>query len=360
MPDFLKNSTAPVTARVLYQGAPRSDAAVTVSVWDPSGTEIVTNQTASYVLGSEGLYRHTMSATLTNKVGAYRARWNVTVAGSALEFETIFTVGYAPFGAITVADVRRFVMRLGLDDQEEAPVASASLTTIVCPSLSAYPDDHFKGWSVYVAGGAGQGVERRISGFTSSTGTLTVPAMPSPPDGTSVIELSRFFSASRVNEAVRQAQLEASPRVLLPVTNESIVVGSTTQTEYDVPVGLVMIHDITVLDATGAVSSHLAPKDWKLIPGSRKLVVPVQATGSVLRIQGSARPGDALFDSSYVEAPFSYLVNKASAILLRAKAGGPSVDPDATLQRSMVFENLAMGALGRAGQRVPANSRAVE
>jgi hypothetical protein len=125
--------------------------------------------------------------------------------------------------------VVKLTLEMLQDVVEEFTASSASSTTVVAPASSAASDsdDTYNNMWVYVYQDTGAGGERRISDYTGSTRTVTVPvAWGTSPDSTSEVLISRDYRPSLVFRVVQDVIRELTSSIRTPITDTSLVVGN--------------------------------------------------------------------------------------------------------------------------------------
>jgi hypothetical protein len=80
--------------------------------------------------------------------------------------------------------------------QATGTATSATTSTLLDTAKRKETDDYWKGGTIEIMAGTGVGQKRDITGFTSSTSTITVtPNFTTTPDSTSVYRVVRSFTA---------------------------------------------------------------------------------------------------------------------------------------------------------------------
>ena len=108
--------------------------------------------------------------------------------------------------------------------------AIAANTSIVSTNLAQYDggaDDYFKPWFAYITDKANAGVERQVSAYTSSTGTLTVRGANLTTDGANLatVRLGRYPRSNKV-KAINRAIEEIYPALHKKIDNQTLVGGN--------------------------------------------------------------------------------------------------------------------------------------
>ena len=112
-------------------------------------------------------------------------------------------------------------------------------TTLVDSALSAYGDNYFGGANnsryVYITSGDAEGEERIISGFTSSSGTITVSAAFSAQIVSDVTYEIHSYSIGDKKRAINLALWDAFPYYYKLVEDTSLEPQGADDNEYDIP-----------------------------------------------------------------------------------------------------------------------------
>lgn len=101
---------------------------------------------------------------------------------------------------------------------------AAGGTTIVDTALQGYEDDTFLNWWAMCTSGTNSGEVRRVSSFTSSSGTVTVGTAFGAQVATSVTYELMRINPTWMNLAISRAAEELYPHLYLPIRDETLVV----------------------------------------------------------------------------------------------------------------------------------------
>lgn len=130
--------------------------------------------------------------------------------------------------AITLATIDQRLME-AMGDYLEFTVttAIAASTSVISTTLKQFDystDDFFNNWWLYITDKANAGVERRISDYTSSTGTLTVYGanLTSDVANLATCQLSRYRRTDRV-KAINDSLREIYPNLHKRVDNRILI-----------------------------------------------------------------------------------------------------------------------------------------
>ena len=134
--------------------------------------------------------------------------------------------------ATTLATLRQRLLESISDFIEvEVTTAIAAGTSVVSTNLKEYDggaDDYFNGRYVYIKDYKNAGVERQVSDYVSSTGTLTVRGANLTSDGTdkATIWVCRHSVLQRVDKAINRAIEEIYPALHRSIDDLSLVTGN--------------------------------------------------------------------------------------------------------------------------------------
>jgi hypothetical protein len=363
MIDFTPGSTAKITQYFELDGAPLSAATVTVTVTNPSGTEIVSS--AACTEFNYGYYYYSINSSLTSSVGTYTCNWTAVKAGTTITRTTIFNVGYEPIYNTSLADIRHMVSRLveGKESFYKGIANATSNATTIVDASRVEPDDHFKGMWVYLYNGTGVGQERRIVNSDSSSGSLSVlPVLNPSPDSTTRYEIHREFRVEDYNDAVKLAHMEVMKWVLIPIKSQPIALASG-QYEYDIPAGFSHVYEVQV-EATTGKYTKVTPACWGVIANDRKLtlhsnIVDVYS-GYNIRLLGLRSANIPNLDGDMIDVNPEYLVHKAAAILCSSRIKSAEASPAGWQVKYQLNEVKAEAMKTQMNKSLPHNAKRVE
>ena len=149
----------------------------------------------------------------------------------------------AAFQSRTREQIRRSVAA----NLDQSPASSAtgtgSSTTIVDASTMGGDDEYNGGWIIFTSG-ANDGVIRRVTDYTSSTGTFTFKPAAGSTSSDDTYEYWRAeYPPDRIHEFINQAITQRTPRGL--VINEDISNhGHIRDSRYDIPTAMAAISQV--------------------------------------------------------------------------------------------------------------------
>jgi hypothetical protein len=124
---------------------------------------------------------------------------------------------------------------------------SGSTTTAVDATLFG-GDDEYNGYYIRITSGTYDGTTRRISDYTSSTGTMTFAAVAGTIAGSVTYELwENGFDPDVIDEYINQSMWEITGRVYDPVENLGLHT-DRINARWEIPSGIEMIQDIYYRD----------------------------------------------------------------------------------------------------------------
>lgn len=183
--------TAGETAKLVVQvqdadGAPVNTATVTLNVYNPSGSKVVTAQAMTYITDSNGLYYY--NYTIPATIGVYV--YDTTASYSGQSGYSSHTFHVAQFAeditsiksTITTLSANMDIL-LGAFISASSTVNDAGATTTsFITNLTNATDNFYKNAVLTFTSGTLNGQTRRISAYSGSTKTITLsPALTSVP-----------------------------------------------------------------------------------------------------------------------------------------------------------------------------------
>lgn len=170
----------------LQNGVVINDATVTIDIFNPSGTKIVTEQSMSYLSGSSGIYRYSYTVPATS--GSYLYTVNATSDGQTGYGAANFQVGVTDTNITDIQD-RVTSLQTNVDLLLGAFIAANSSINDSDPTASSFVtnlsnevDDFYKNSVLTFTSGALNNQTRRISAYDGTTKEITLsPALTSAP-----------------------------------------------------------------------------------------------------------------------------------------------------------------------------------
>lgn len=197
----------------LANGQVIDDATVRIDIFNPAGTKIVTNQTMSYLSGSNGVYRY--SYTIPEANGSYLYTVNATSDGKVGYGASNFEVGTTDSD---ILDIQSKVTSLqsNIDILLGAFISATSAINDSSPTSSGFitnltntTDDFYKNSVLTFTSGNLNNQTRRISGYDGSTKRITLsPNLTSAPSNGSTFTIVK--QNVYVEEQVGNLQLDVT------------------------------------------------------------------------------------------------------------------------------------------------------
>lgn len=230
-------------------------------------------------------------------------------------------------------------------------------------------------------GAAPLGEERFITDWVQSTGTGTVhdnfSAAPASGDTYGIFS---EYTWDEVVEAINMAiDRAAEPRhqVLVPYIDETTTAQSSTY-EYNVPVGFITIHRISMADGNGDFPDPVNPTEYRIIragvPKIHFIRFPTEdqlqdhiysdlfadtgvTAGRLLRIEGLKRQERLSHETDLCSLNPSYVIYQAAAHLHESRMTGN--DPDEHRTKAVMCQEKANQFLREAKMEFPINTKRV-
>lgn len=352
--------------RQLYleqNGAPATGQIGDFTLINPSGTTVIS--AAAITENGFGYYSYTIDGpTYLTVPGLYRERWDTAGSGDK-RIETYLLVLHPQGPIIRRWHLRHSIARMLGDLRIGVSTGSNTSTTLKDTGLIEGDNDWRGAW-LYIYAGLGRTEERMVTSFTQTGGVLTHgTAWVQTPDATSRYELHRRWSVADYNGAINDALSEISNDYLLPITDESLLVTSTTTYEYQIPAPFYSVHDVWWQDTSQSypVWSPLSTQrgEWRVLGGGRGVLrIPhPPSTSTRLRLVGQAQPTGLVTDDDFVTVPVDFLRYKAAALLLAGKIRSPQNDPDGAQGLYDRYQQAAEGLLTRLRRPPKTNSARV-
>ena len=167
----------------------------------------------------------------------------------------------AAFQSRTREQVRRSIAA----NLDQPPASSAtgtgSSTTIVDASTTGGDDEYNGGWIVFTSN-ANDGVIRRVTDYTSSTGAFTFKPAAGATASDHTYEYWRSeYPPERIHEFINQAIIQRTPRGLVPDEDESNHAHGR-DSRYDIPSTLVAVSAVDYRNSYSGVTVDEANSAW--------------------------------------------------------------------------------------------------
>lgn len=180
---FLKDTAGVFKAYIYANNRKVVPSSATITIYQPSVTTKMVDA-AAMTIGADGLLSYTLSAGNNTRIAgasavynSHRVVVNYVYNGETLSIEYFYDVVNAKLtNLLTDADVVAELPQLKDNGYKITGTAkSGTVTTIVDSDIIRYPDSYFTGGLAY---SIAQDLTREITGFVSSTGTVTTTAFP--------------------------------------------------------------------------------------------------------------------------------------------------------------------------------------
>ena len=139
--------------------------------------------------------------------------------------------------------------------------SNGTTLTLVDSSLPGGDDEHIGKWILFTSG-TNDGLIRKVSDSTGSSGTLTfAPAVTATVSGDTYELWEQEFPPARVHDIINQAIIAATGRIFDP--EESVALcGDGRQTRFDIPTEFAMINRLEYRISVTAKTIHLCDVAW--------------------------------------------------------------------------------------------------
>ena len=155
----------------------------------------------------------------------------------------------------TLEDLRKAIGR-NLGKMVTGTTSGSGSTTTAVDATLFGGDDEYNGSYIRITSGTYDGTTRRITDYTSSTGTMTFAAVAGTIAGSVTYELwESGFDPDVIDEYINQSIWEITGRVYDPVENLDIHT-DTINARWEIPSGLAMLQDVYYRDKFTAKELH--------------------------------------------------------------------------------------------------------
>ena len=320
-------------------------------VWSPTFTEI-----------AGGAYRYSYATTTGSTAGAYEwvgtaTNGEVVTVNFDLEATTGVTVvvSSTATGALTqtLAQLRRRLARELGDYAQLIATANGTTTTLIDTQRLTTATQDMKGRILVPTNGTNSGLQRIVTGFTDSTGTLTFAALTAATSTNDTFDVfnkrGKGFAPSDYDAAINDAINDAFPLCLIEqVATISPAFDADAGGELTVPASFVYVHTVEYQDDDGfwhsippggrygeyGWSADAAAGELRILGGIGEAL-----DGATVRLTGYGRQGTLSSDGDTCAIPAEWLIYKAAAALcLSALDKDPTYGP-----RVSVYEQRANG-----------------
>ena len=147
----------------------------------------------------------------------------------------------------TLEDLRKAVGR-NLGKMVTGTTSGSGSTTTAVDATLFGGDDEYNGYYIRITSGTYDGTTRRITDYTSSTGTMTFAAVAGTIAGSVTYELwENGFDPDVIDEYINQSMWEITGRVYDPVENLDVHT-DRINARWEIPSGIEMIQDVYYRD----------------------------------------------------------------------------------------------------------------
>ena len=147
----------------------------------------------------------------------------------------------------TLEDLRKAIGR-NLGKMVTGTTSGSGSTTTAVDATLFGGDDEYNGYYIRITSGTYDGTTRRITDYTSSTGTMTFAAVAGTIAGSVTYELwENGFDPDVIDEYINQSMWEITGRVYDPVENLDVHT-DRINARWEIPSGIEMIQDVYYRD----------------------------------------------------------------------------------------------------------------
>jgi hypothetical protein len=199
---FIEDKAATIRLSIYADNRPIVPTSGTITLLKPDGSELQA-ETAVTVNADTGEMTYSLTSTHTaDKDLNYIAKWAYIVNGVTYFENQLFDVVLSVLSIpITDDDLYAELESLRKANNQATGTATAGAAGSLTDTIRRKEDDDFwKGGVIKIISGTGVGQERNVTGFTQSTGVITVsPNFTTTPDTTSIYKVVRSFSVKIEN-----------------------------------------------------------------------------------------------------------------------------------------------------------------
>ena len=215
----------------------------------------------------------------------------------------------------TLEDLRKAIGR-NLGKMVTGTTSGSGSTTTAVDATLFGGDDEYNGYYIRITSGTYDGTTRRITDYTSSTGTMTFAAVAGTIAGSVTYELwENGFDPDVIDEYINQSMWEITGRVYDPVENLDVHT-DRINARWEIPSGIEMIQDVyyrdkftvkellscdSVFDETvdSDFTVSVDTEDYKRGSASNKFVIAVEASAGDIATDSITSVNLAKYD--YIE-----------------------------------------------------------
>lgn len=194
---FVEDATDTIRLKVYQNNRPVIPSSATVVLYNPDGATLQASASAT-VDGTTGemTYSLTTTHTATRDLN-YKALWSYVVSGTTYQETQLFDVVRSRLSIPLIDDdlYDELETLRKTFAQQTGTATSGTSSTLLDTARRKEPDSYWKGGTIEILSGTGQGQRRDISAFTQSSSTITVtPNWVTTPDTTSTYRVIKSFN----------------------------------------------------------------------------------------------------------------------------------------------------------------------
>lgn len=193
---FLKGKTDTIRLTVYDNNRPIIPASALITLYESDGSELQAQVSAS-VNSTTGEMTYSLTATHTQNADLnYKAAWQYVYNGTTYYENQLFDVVKSILSIpITDEDIYNELESLRKANYQAQGTATAGAAGSLTDTKRKEDDSFWKGGTIEILAGTGVGQKRDITGFTQSTGAITItPNWVTNPSTDSVYRIVKSFS----------------------------------------------------------------------------------------------------------------------------------------------------------------------
>lgn len=194
---FLQGKTGTIRVTVYQNNRPIIPTSAKITLYKAGSTGVLQAQATAAVNSTTGEMTYSLTATHTadNDMN-YKAIWEYVYDGTTYYETQLFDVVKSILSIpITDDDIFDELESLRKQNVQVTGTATAGAAGSITDTKRKESDDYWKGGIVEIMSGTGNGQKRDVTGFTQSTGALTVtPNWTTNPDTTSIYRLVKSYT----------------------------------------------------------------------------------------------------------------------------------------------------------------------
>lgn len=257
---FLKDKASTIKLMAYTDNVAIVPSSCTITVYKPgSNTAFIAEVAGSVAASGEMSYSLSAANLATNDLN-YKATWKYVVGGVSYYHNQLFDVVKSILG-IPVIDEDLFTELSVLRDEadQDSGMATAGAAGTITDTLKRKEaDDYWKGGTIEILSGTGDGQKRGITTNVQSTGVVSIsPNWATNPDNTSVYRIVRSYT-----KQIERAFEKISDMIYNKGKRHSLILESS---QIKIPLIYMAVHFICVdlISAPDDVWDDKADKYWK-------------------------------------------------------------------------------------------------